>query len=86
MNGRTRLTCCCVLAAVILYFAGCATGGIKFQQAEDLKKDEKYKEAIEYYMKAIRKKPTEARYRLKLMEAVIEASDYFHRLALQHKK
>jgi general secretion pathway protein D len=81
-----RLICCCALVAAFAYLCGCSTGRIKFQKAEALKKDEKYKEAIEYYMKAIRMKPTEARYRLKLMEAMIEASNYFYRLALEHKK
>ncbi len=81
-----RLICFCALGAVFVYLCGCTTGRMKYQKAEELKKDEKYKEAIEYYMKAIRMKPTEARYRLKLMEAMIEASNYFYRLALEHKK
>lgn len=81
-----RLICCCALGAMFVYLSGCTTGRMKYQKAEELKKDENYKEAIEYYMKAIRMKPTEARYRLKLMEAMIEASNYFYRLSLEHKK
>jgi general secretion pathway protein D len=81
-----RIICFCALAAMVAYWSGCTTGRMKYQKAEELKKDEKYKEAIEHYMKAIRMKPTEARYRLKLMEAMIEASNYFYRLALEHKK
>lgn len=64
---------------------GCATGKMQFKKAEELKKEEKYKEAIDYYMGAIRMNPNEARYRLKLMEATIEASNYFYRQALAHK-
>ncbi len=81
-----KIICSCALAATVAYLSGCATGRMKFQKAEELKKDERYNEAIEYYMKAIRMKPNEARYRLKLMETMIEASNYFYRLALEHKK
>ncbi len=67
-------------------FNGCATGRIHFKKAEDLVKEKKYIKAIEYYMKAVRKSPEEARYRLKLMEAMTEASNYFYREALIHRK
>lgn len=67
-------------------FSGCATGRIHFKKAEDLLKEKKYIKAIEYYMKAVRKSPEEARYRLKLMEAMTEASNYFYREALIHRK
>jgi general secretion pathway protein D len=75
-----------LLLAVMLYLCGCATARMKFQQAEQLKNDRKYDEAIQYYMRAVRQNPNEARYRLKLMEATIEASNYFYRLAMEHKK
>jgi general secretion pathway protein D len=75
-----------VLLLATAFFTGCATGKMKFQRAEQLKKNEKFDEAIRNYMKAVRKNPDEARYRLKLMEAMIEASNYYYRLALQHKK
>lgn len=85
MKRKTILTCCCVLAALAIFSTGCATGKMKFKKAEELRKEEKYKEAVDYYMKAVRLKPDEARYRLKLMESMIEASNYFYRLALEHK-
>ncbi len=86
MNGKLKFIGCCGLMVSVVYFGACATGKVKFQKAEDLRKADKYKEAIEYYIKAIRMKPDEARYRLKLMETMIEASNYFYRLALEHKK
>ncbi|MCX6579242.1 MAG: hypothetical protein NT166_03585 [Candidatus Aminicenantes bacterium] len=85
MKRKTKLTCCCILAALAIYSGGCASGKMKFKKAEELRKEEKYKEAVDYYMKAVRLKPDEARYRLKLMETMIEASNYFYRLALEHK-
>jgi len=85
MKRKIKLTCCCILAALAIYSTGCATGKMKFKKAEELRKEEKYKEAVDYYMKAVRLKPDEARYRLKLMETMIEASNYFYRLALEHK-
>lgn len=72
-----------VLAAVML--ASCASGKMVFRRAETLKNDQKYIEAIDHYMKAVRLKPNEARYRLKLMEAVTEAANHFYRRALEHK-
>ncbi len=85
VKRKTILTCCCALAVLAVYSTGCATGKMKFKKAEELRKEEKYKEAVDYYMKAVHLKPDEARYRLKLMETMIEASNYFYRLALEHK-
>lgn len=85
MKRKTKLIYYCVLISLAIYSSGCATGKMKFKKAEELKKEEKYKEAVDYYMKAVRLKPDEARYRLKLMEAMLEASNYFYRLALEHK-
>lgn len=76
----------CWLLILALSLGSCATGKLNFRRAEDLKRDEKYIEAIEHYMRAVREKPNEARYRLKLMEAMVEASNYFYRLSLSHKK
>jgi len=70
----------------IFIYNGCATGRLHFKKAEVLVKEKKYIEAIEYYMKAVRKKPEEARYRLRLMESMTEASNYFYREALIHRK
>ncbi|MDQ1351129.1 MAG: hypothetical protein QG657_1431 [Acidobacteriota bacterium] len=85
MKRKTILTCCCVIGLLVVFSSGCASGKMKFKKAEEFRKEEKYKEAVEYYMKAVRLKPDEARYRLKLMETMIEASNYFLRLALEHK-
>ncbi|MCX6558842.1 MAG: hypothetical protein NTW95_15660 [Candidatus Aminicenantes bacterium] len=65
---------------------GCATGGVSFRKAEQLRSEEKYPEAIENYIKAATRSPNEARFRLKLIEATIEASNYYYRQALQHIK
>ncbi|MCP4152245.1 MAG: hypothetical protein GY757_31190, partial [bacterium] len=85
MKSNLKLSGLLILILAI-YFAGCATGKMRFQKAEKLRKDDHYREAINYYMKAISKKPGEARYHLKLMEAMIEASNYFHRMALKLSK
>lgn len=66
-------------------FVSCASGKMVFRRAENLKNEKKYIEAIDHYMKAVRLKPDEARYRLKLMEAVTEAANHFYRRALEHK-
>ena len=86
MNIKLKVIVSAVLAALFLYMTGCATGRMRFRKAEALREDERYKESIDYYMKAIRKNPNEARYRLKLMETMIEASNHYYRLALEHKK
>ena len=65
---------------------GCATGRMSFRKAEQLRSEEKYPEAIENYIKAATRSPDEARFRLKLVEATIEASNYYYRQALQHLK
>ena len=72
-----------VLAGV---FMNCSTGKVKFRKAEEFQKEENYIKAVDYYMEAVRLRPKEARYRLKLMEAMIEASNYFYRQAMEHKK
>ena len=64
----------------------CSTGKVKFRKAEEFQKEENYIKAVDYYMEAVRLRPKEARYRLKLMEAMIEASNYFYRQAMEHKK
>jgi general secretion pathway protein D len=74
-----------VIIGVVCFFAACASGRMAFRRAESLQSEQNYIEAIEYYMKAVRLKPEEARYRLKLMEVLIEASNYFYRQALEHK-
>lgn len=76
----------CLLVILALALGSCAPGKLNFRRAEDLKRDEKYIEAIEHYMRAVREKPHEARYRLKLMEAMVEASNHFYRMSLSHKK
>lgn len=86
MRHKMRIVMSCLLVGLVVYAAGCATGQMKFRQAEKLQKNEKFKDAIESYMEAIRKKPHEARYRLKLMETLIEASNHHYRRALEHKK
>lgn len=75
-----------LIISVIFLFSGCATGQLYFKKAEDLNRENKIIESIEYYMKAVRKNPDEARYRLKLMEILIEGSNYYYRLALEHKE
>jgi general secretion pathway protein D len=70
----------------ILIMCGCATGGMSFRKAEQLRSEGKYPEAIENYIKAATRNPNEARFRLKLIEATIEASNYYYRQALQHLK
>jgi general secretion pathway protein D len=69
-----------------LQLFACTAGRVSFQQAEKFHKEEKYIEAVNHYMKAVKENPNEARYRLKLIEALLEASNYFYRLALSHKK
>ena len=86
MRKNINLVCLSIVLILIIAASGCMTSKVKFCQAEELKKEKKYTEAIEYYMKAVRLKPDEARYRLKLMEAMIEASNHFYRLALYHKQ
>lgn len=88
MNARyiKYIACCLLLSVAMILFTGCATGKMKFQRAEQLRKSEKYDEAIRNYSKAVRKNPDEARYRLKLMETMIEASNHYFRLAMVHKK
>lgn len=71
---------------MLIMISGCATGKINFRKAEEFKKEEKYIEAIEFYMKAVKQNPNEARYRLKLMEVMIEASNHFYRLSMRHKR
>ena len=79
---KWRLLC----LLMILVMCGCATGRMSFRKAEQLKSEEKYPEAIENYIKAATRSPNEARFRLKLIEATIEASNYYYRQALQHIK
>ena len=74
------------LYIMLIMISGCATGKINFRKAEEFKKEEKYIEAIEFYMKAVKQNPNEARYRLKLMEVMIEASNHFYRLSIKHKR
>jgi len=74
------------IVLLIGIMAGCASGKVKFRKAESFHKQEKYIEAVDYYMEAVKAKPHEARYRLKLMEALIEASNHYYRRALDHKK
>lgn len=75
----------CGLIILLFILGACATGKLNFRKAEALKKEEKYIEAIDHYMKAVRRSPNEARYRLKLMEALTEASNFFYRRAIDHK-
>lgn len=70
----------------LIFISGCATGRASFRKAETLKNEEKYTEAIRFYMEAVRKNPKEPRFRLRLMEAVTEASNYFYRKALEYKQ
>ncbi len=70
----------------IVIMLGCATGRGSFRKAEQLRGQEKYPEAIENYIQAATRSPNEARFRLKLIEATIEASNYFYRQALLHIK
>ncbi len=72
----------CLLPVWLLL--GCATGRTSFRKAEQLRSKEKYPEAIENYIKAATRNPKEARFRLKLVEATIEASNYYYRQALRH--
>ena len=85
MNRKLNIIMSFALAGVFVYFGGCATGRMTFRKAEALRQEEKYQEAVDFYMKAIRKKPDEARYRLKLMETMIDASNHYYRLAMEHK-
>lgn len=86
MNVKTKYSLWIVPILAIMMLWGCAAGKVNFRRAENLKRDQKYIEAIEHYMRAVREKPHEARYRLKLMEAMVEASSYFYRLSLSQKK
>ena len=83
MRRQTTLLICLLLILIML---GCATGRMSFRKAEQLRSEEKYPEAIENYIKAATRNPDEARFRLKLVEATIEASNYYYRQALQHLK
>jgi len=84
---KTYIVIGCLAIACLMAAGACAaTGQIKFNRAERLKRQEKYVEAIKYYTKAIKSKPDEARYRLKLMETLLEASNYYYRLALERKQ
>lgn len=71
---------------VLLFFTGCSTGRMNFHKAENLQENRHYIEAIRQYMEAVRKKPEEARYRLKLMEAMVEASNFYYREAVKNKE
>jgi general secretion pathway protein D len=71
--------------SLFFFAAACSTGRVSFRRAEDLKRSERYMEAIPKYMEAVRKNPEEARYRLKLMEAMVEASNHFFRAAMENK-
>ncbi len=75
-----------VLVILGAFLTACTAGRLSFQQAEKFHQEEKYIEAVNQYMKAVKQNPNEARYRLKLIEAMLEASNYFYRLALAHKK
>jgi general secretion pathway protein D len=77
-----RLT---IIFFITILLASCSTGKLYFKKAEDLNRDDKIIESIEYYMKAVRKNPEEARYRLKLMEVLIEGANYYYRLAMEYK-
>ena len=83
MRQMKQRTFCVFL---ILIAGGCATGRMSFRKAEQFRSQEKYPEAIENYIKAATRSPNEARFRLKLIEATIEASNYYYRQALQHIK
>ncbi len=83
MRQMKQKTFCIFL---ILVAGGCATGRMSFRKAEQLRSEEKYPEAIENYFKAATRSPNEARFRLKLIEATIEASNYYYRQAMQHIK
>ncbi len=81
MRGKDKTV---ILACLLLLLIGCATGRASFRKAEQLHSEEKYQEAVEYYIKAASRRPEEARFRLKLVEATIEASNHYYRLALRH--
>ena len=87
MKRRNKPIICYLFAALsVLFLLSCSTGRVKFRKAEAFHREKDYTRAVEYYMEAVRLKPDEARYRLKLMEAMIEASNYFYRRAMGHKK
>jgi general secretion pathway protein D len=86
MKTKNKITIICLLAVLTGIFINCSTGRVKFRKAEAFQKEENYIKAVDYYMQAVRLKPKEARYRLKLMEAMIEASNFFYRQAMAHKK
>lgn len=81
MGGKDKTI---FLTCLPLLLIGCATGRASFRKAERLHSEEKYQEAVEYYVKAASRSPEEARFRLKLVEATIEASNHYYRLALRH--
>jgi general secretion pathway protein D len=68
----------------LLVASGCRTARVSFHRAEELHAEGKYMEAIEQYSRAVNRDPKEARFRLKLLETTVEASNHFYRLALTH--
>lgn len=86
MRKRKRVNIICLLTVMTAILMNCSTGRMKFRKAEEFNRDKNYTKAVDYYMEAVRLKPKEARYRLKLMEAMIEASNFFYRRAMAHKK
>lgn len=86
MKKRIIISNIFLIAVLTGLLINCSTGRVKFRKAEEFQRDEKYIKAVDYYMQAVRLKPHEARYRLKLMEAMIEASNFFYRQAMAQKK
>jgi len=75
-----------VLILWIIFSVNCATGRASFRRAEEYKNKENYEEAIRFYMEAVKKNSKEPRFRLRLMEAITEASNYYFRKALEFKQ
>lgn len=86
MKARNRIKTICMLAVVVGIMINCSTGRVKFRRAEALQREANYIKAVDYYMQAVKLRPNEARYRLKLMEALLEASNYYYRQAMKHKE
>jgi len=75
-----------LLSFIVLFSISCISSKTYFKTAEQYKEEQKYSEAIEYYMEAVKKSPEESRYRLRLMEVMIEASNYYYRQAKKNIK
>lgn len=81
---KRKMSVCPLLCLMLFALAACAGGRRSFHRAEEFHTKGKYEEAINAYAKAMNRNPREARYRLKLMETIVEAANFYYRQALEH--